>query len=197
MVGGESSRTLGRASATAAPLLSSVRASSRAHRSPRPYRPRARRGSRPSAAGQPLHRELRNRTELITLAPRDSASATEQVGLFRVTADAMAHRPLPGRRCPWLSMIARPLQPGKLHARSPLLVLTTAALSFVDGSPALLVNLSPRLRAPARLEHHAQNAVDAVSGWPSFCTRTCAGLPPYRTISVVRAKRNCARTVGT
>jgi hypothetical protein len=136
----ESSRTLGRAPATAAPPLSSVRASSRAHRSPRQYRPRARRRSRPPSAGQPLHGELRNRTELITLAPRDSASATEQVGFFRVTADAMAHRPLPGRRCPWLSVIARPLQPRMLHARSPLPVLTTSALSLVGGSPALLVN---------------------------------------------------------
>jgi hypothetical protein len=38
--------------------------------------------------------DLRNRPEPITHAPRHSASATEQVGLFRVTADAMAHRPL-------------------------------------------------------------------------------------------------------
>lgn len=38
--------------------------------------------------------DLWNRPEPITHAPRDSASATEQVGLFRVTADAMAHRPL-------------------------------------------------------------------------------------------------------
>ena len=38
--------------------------------------------------------------------------------------------------------------------------------------------------------------IAVVSGWPTFCTRTCAGLPPYRTISVVQAKRNCARTVG-
>src|SRR5207245_599814 len=37
--------------------------------------------------------DLRNRPKPITHAPRDSASATEQVGLFRVTADAMAHRP--------------------------------------------------------------------------------------------------------
>jgi hypothetical protein len=39
--------------------------------------------------------------------------------------------------------------------------------------------------------------IAVVSGWPTFCTQTCAGLPPYRTISVVQAKRNCARTVGT
>ena len=44
--------------------------------------------------GPHLSGDLRNRPEAITHASRDSASATEQVGLFRVTADAMAHCPL-------------------------------------------------------------------------------------------------------
>src|SRR5262249_53065196 len=44
--------------------------------------------------GPHLSGDLRNGPEPITRASRDSASATEQVGLFRVTADAMAHRPL-------------------------------------------------------------------------------------------------------
>ena len=68
--------------------------------------------------GQDRAGYLRKRPEPITQAPWDSASATEQVGLFRVTADAMAHRPLPAT-------------PNATRPRSRLPVLITSALLLV------------------------------------------------------------------